>query len=121
MLITISREFGAGGSLVAAHAARALGWRLVDNDFVTQVAARAGLPKATVAAREERVPAAVEAESDDSASMLRSQDGETSHAPAFLSAPSAAPAAEPEAKRTRTRTRRKPAEFANEGGGEGEA
>ena len=34
MLITISREFGAGGSLVAAHAARALGWRLVDNDFV---------------------------------------------------------------------------------------
>lgn len=56
MLITISREFGAGGSLVAGHAARALGWRLVDNDFVTQVATRAGLPAATVAAREERAP-----------------------------------------------------------------
>jgi len=56
MLITISREFGAGGSLVAAHAARALGWRLVDNDFVARVAARAGIPEATVALRDERAP-----------------------------------------------------------------
>ena len=56
MLITISREFGAGGSLVAEHAARALGWRLVDNDFVSRVAARAGLPEATVALRDERAP-----------------------------------------------------------------
>lgn len=56
MLITISREFGAGGSLVAEHAARALGFRLVDNDFVARVAARAGLPEATVALRDERAP-----------------------------------------------------------------
>lgn len=56
MLITISREFGAGGSLVAAHVARALGWRLVDNDFVARVAARAGLPEAMVAMRDERAP-----------------------------------------------------------------
>ena len=56
MLITVSREFGAGGSLVAAHAARALGWRLVDNDFVARVAARAGLPESTVALRDERAP-----------------------------------------------------------------
>lgn len=56
MLITISREFGAGGSLVAEHAARALGWRVVDNDFVARVAARAGLPEATVAMRDERAP-----------------------------------------------------------------
>jgi cytidylate kinase len=56
MLITISREFGAGGSLVAQHAARALGWRLVDNDFVARVAARAGIPEATVAMRDERAP-----------------------------------------------------------------
>ena len=53
MLITISREFGAGGSLVAEHAARALGWRLVDNDFVARVAVRAGVPEATVALRDE--------------------------------------------------------------------
>ncbi len=56
MLITISREFGAGGSLVAQHAARALGWRLADNDFVARVAARAGIPEATVAMRDERAP-----------------------------------------------------------------
>ncbi len=56
MLITVSREFGAGGSLVAAHAARALGWRLVDNDFVARVAARAGLPESAVALRDERAP-----------------------------------------------------------------
>jgi CMP/dCMP kinase len=56
MLITISREFGAGGSLVAQHAARALGWRLVDNDFVARVAARAGLPESAVAMRDERAP-----------------------------------------------------------------
>lgn len=56
MLITISREFGAGGSRVAAHAAHALGWRLVDNDFIARVAARAGVPEATVAARDERAP-----------------------------------------------------------------
>jgi cytidylate kinase len=56
MLITISREFGAGGSLVAEHAARALGWRLVDNDFVARVAARAGISEAMVAMRDERAP-----------------------------------------------------------------
>ncbi len=56
MLITISREFGAGGSLVAAHAARALGWRVVDNDFVARVAARAGLPESAVAMHDERAP-----------------------------------------------------------------
>jgi cytidylate kinase len=56
MLITISREFGAGGSLVGGHAAKALGWVLVDNDIVARVAVRAGLPVAEVARREERAP-----------------------------------------------------------------
>lgn len=56
MLITISREFGAGGSRVAERAAGALGWRVVDNEFVERVAARAGVPEATVAARDERAP-----------------------------------------------------------------
>lgn len=56
MLITISREFGAGGSLVAERVARALGWRVVDNDFVARVAERAGLPEAIVAQRDERAP-----------------------------------------------------------------
>jgi cytidylate kinase len=56
MLITISRQFGAGGSRVGGHAAQALGWTLVDNDFVGRIATRAGLPEAEVARRDERAP-----------------------------------------------------------------
>ena len=54
MIITISRQFGAGGSEVARQVAAALGWRVVDNELVGQVAARAGLPPERVAEREER-------------------------------------------------------------------
>jgi cytidylate kinase len=55
MLITISRQYGAGGSEVARRVAAALEWSLVDNEFVEQVARRAGLPPEEVADREERV------------------------------------------------------------------
>ena len=60
MLITISREYAAGGSEVAARVARALGWRVVDNELVERVAARAGLTPEDVAQREERVPTFIE-------------------------------------------------------------
>jgi cytidylate kinase len=40
--------------------AAALGWRVVDNELVEEVAARAGLPPADVAEREERVPSFAE-------------------------------------------------------------
>src|SRR5512138_659188 len=60
MLITISRQYGAGGSEVARRVAAALGWRVVDNELVEQVAARAGLPPERVAEREERVSTFVE-------------------------------------------------------------
>ena len=60
MLITISRQFGAGGSEVAARVARALDWRLVDNELVERVAARAGLAPEDVADREERVSTFIE-------------------------------------------------------------
>jgi len=60
MLITISRQFGAGGSEVAKRVATALGWRVVDNELVEEVAARAGLPPERVAEREERVSTFVE-------------------------------------------------------------
>jgi len=60
MLITISRQFGAGGGAVAAKVAEALGWRLVDNELVERVAARAGLAPEDVASREERVPTFIE-------------------------------------------------------------
>jgi cytidylate kinase len=60
MLITISRQYGAGGSEVAARVARTLGWRLVDNELVERVAARAGMKPEDVAQLEERVPTFVE-------------------------------------------------------------
>ncbi|MGZ8391684.1 MAG: cytidylate kinase-like family protein [Gemmatimonadales bacterium] len=60
MIITISRQYGAGGSAVASRVATALGWRLVDNELVEEVAARAGLPASDVAEREERVPSFAE-------------------------------------------------------------
>lgn len=60
MLITVSRQYGAGGSDVARRVADALGWRVVDNELVEEVAARAGLPREDVAEREERLPSFAE-------------------------------------------------------------
>jgi cytidylate kinase len=60
MLITISRQYGAGGSEVAARVATTLGWRVVDNELVERVAARAGLTPEDVAQREERVSTFIE-------------------------------------------------------------
>ena len=59
-IITVSRLFGSGGSEVAARVAKELGWSLLDNGVVNQVAARLGITPAQVAAREERVPSLVE-------------------------------------------------------------
>jgi cytidylate kinase len=60
MLITISRQYGAGGSEVARRVAEALGWRLVDNELVERVAVRAGLAPEDVAKWEERASTFVE-------------------------------------------------------------
>ncbi|HEV8150119.1 MAG TPA: cytidylate kinase-like family protein [Gemmatimonadales bacterium] len=60
MIITISRQFAAGGSDVARRVAEALEWRVVDNELIDRVAARAGLPPEEVAQREERAPGFVE-------------------------------------------------------------
>jgi cytidylate kinase len=60
MLITISRQYGAGGSEVAARVAASLGWRVVDNELVERVAARAGITPEDVAEREERVSTFIE-------------------------------------------------------------
>jgi cytidylate kinase len=60
MIITVSRQYGAGGSEVARRVAAALGWRVVDNELVEAVAARAGLQPSDVAEREERVPGFLE-------------------------------------------------------------
>lgn len=60
MLITISRQYGAGGSEVARLVAAGLGWSVVDNELVDLVARRAGLAAEVVAAQDERVPSFVE-------------------------------------------------------------
>jgi cytidylate kinase len=59
-VVTISRQYGSGGSDVAARVARELGWTLYDNGVVEQVAARLGMSTAEVSAREERVTSLVE-------------------------------------------------------------
>jgi cytidylate kinase len=55
-IVTISRQFGSGGSEVAERVATALGWHLYDNAVVDEVARRLGMTSAEVSAREERVP-----------------------------------------------------------------
>jgi cytidylate kinase len=60
MIITISREIGSGGGEVAKAVAEQLGWRVVDNELVDQIAARSGLTPAEVGEREERAPGFLE-------------------------------------------------------------
>ncbi len=60
MLITISRQYGAGGSRVAERVAQELGWSVVDNELIDRVAVRAGFSRETVAAHDERAPSFVE-------------------------------------------------------------
>ena len=59
-VLTITRQYGAGGSLVARLVAERLGWTVIDNEFVEEVAKRAELPPEEVAAREERAPSLLE-------------------------------------------------------------
>ena len=55
-IITVSRQYGSGGSEVAERVAHALGWQLYDNAVVDEVASRLGMTTAEVSAREERLP-----------------------------------------------------------------
>ena len=59
-VVTITRQYGAGGSRVAQFVAQALGWTVIDNEFVEAVATRAGLPVETVVAHDERAPSLME-------------------------------------------------------------
>ena len=59
-IVTISRQYGSGGSDVAARIAKALGWRLLDNAIIDRVAEELGTSVAEVEAREERVPSLVQ-------------------------------------------------------------
>ena len=55
-IVTISRQYGSGGSEVAERVASLLGWHLYDNAVVDEVARRLGMSTEEVSAREERVP-----------------------------------------------------------------
>src|SRR5437867_6860716 len=59
-VITITRQYASGGSEVARLVAAALRWEVIDNEFVDEVALRAGLPPDAVAEREERAPGLLE-------------------------------------------------------------
>jgi cytidylate kinase len=59
-LITISREFGAGGGELAAALGAALGWRVIDEELVDLVARRLGVAPADVVARDEHAPRLLE-------------------------------------------------------------
>ena len=59
-LITIEREFGAGGSELAAALGARLGWRVADRDIVDAVAERLGVDEEAVAARDEHAPGLLE-------------------------------------------------------------
>jgi len=59
-VITITRQYASGGSEVARLVGAALGWDVIDNEFVDEVARRAGLPPDAIAQREERAPGLLE-------------------------------------------------------------
>lgn len=59
-VVTVSRQFGAGGLRIAPALADALGFRLVDRELVEEAARRLGMDPAVARGRDERSPAIVE-------------------------------------------------------------
>jgi cytidylate kinase len=59
-VVTISRQYGAGGLRVAPVVASALGYRVVDREIAEETARRIGLDPGVVSSLDERAPAIVE-------------------------------------------------------------
>jgi cytidylate kinase len=59
-VVTISRQYGAGGLRVASEVARSLGFRAVDREIAEETARRVGVDPGVVAALDERAPAIME-------------------------------------------------------------
>jgi cytidylate kinase len=53
-IITVEREYGAGGSLVAAELARRKGWQLLDQQLTCEIAKLAGVQERAVAQHSEK-------------------------------------------------------------------
>ena len=54
-VVTIEREFGAGGSVVADHLARHFGWKLLDQELTSRIAAEANVDPHVVVSCDECV------------------------------------------------------------------
>jgi cytidylate kinase len=59
-VVTVSRQYGAGGRRVAPAIAEALGFRFVDREIAEEAARRIGVDPKVAEARDERAPAVVE-------------------------------------------------------------
>ena len=59
-VVTVSRQFGAGGLRVARALAETLGFRLVDRELVEEAARQLGVDPRVAESRDERAPALVE-------------------------------------------------------------
>jgi cytidylate kinase len=59
-VVTVSRQYGAGGRQVAPLVAQALGFQLADRELIEKAARRLGLDPETARAWDERVPAIIE-------------------------------------------------------------
>lgn len=59
-VVTVSRQYGAGGRRLARDLAGALGFRFVDRELAEETARRLGLDPEIVHARDERAPAILE-------------------------------------------------------------
>ncbi len=70
MFITISRQYAAGASEVSRRVAEELGWKVVDDAFVQEIAARTGYAPEDIAGLEERVPSFMERFAQSSAISL---------------------------------------------------
>jgi Cytidylate kinase-like family len=55
-VITVSREFGAGGREVARRLAETLGWDVLDRELLHQAAAVEHLPDADLDLKQARIP-----------------------------------------------------------------
>ena len=58
-IVTLSRQMGSGGDIVAARAAELLSYDLVDKTLITEVAREANVPESEVARFDERMESAV--------------------------------------------------------------
>jgi cytidylate kinase len=59
-VVTVSRQYGAGGKRVAPAIAEALGFRFVDREVTEQAARRLGMDPGVAEGKDERAPAIVE-------------------------------------------------------------